>query len=180
MRTIVNIIQTIGVSFMFVVFLRLVSFLRKVWLKTAIKTREKYNKKHGLHPENGVAEIDTTSLSYQIDSLEGTSVAVALFLVGLLLTLFVPIQNDNLFCLITTILSIIVFLCCWFMRNLGTKKYRVLVYIFCGVSLLLIAHFIVSLILDIVVLFEYSNSVNALLYIWGTMIIYKLLLDRNQ
>lgn len=179
MRTIVNIFQTIGMSFLFVMILKIVSCLRKLWLKTAIKIRKKYNKKHGFAPESGIGEIDATSLSYQIDSIEGGFAATILFLTGLLLTLLISIQKDQFFCIFATILLIAAFLCCWFARNFGTKKYRILVCLSCGASLILIVHIFISLIVDATILIEYSNSINALLYIWFAVLMYWLLIDRS-
>lgn len=178
--TIGYIIQTCGIGFILMLFLKMVLRLRKLWLKAAIKTRETYNKKHKLHPRSGLGEVDTTSLSYQIDSIEGGIVFVVLFIIGLLFSIFVPLQNDNLFCIVSTILLLAMFFYCWFARNSGTKMYQVLVYIFCMVSLLLSIHIVVSLVVEAKVLIEYTNSFNALLYIWFAMLMYKLLIDRKE
>lgn len=177
MKAIVNIIQTMGMSIVLIVFLKVVLILRKLWLKAAVKIRKKYNKKHGLHPMSGISEIDETSLSYQIDSIEGSIVTVILFLMGLLFTLFVPIEANYLFCIIAIILFFLSFIGCWLMRYSGTRQYRILFYIFGGVSILLILHTLVSFFLNTVLLIGFANSINALLYIWFTMFMYKFLVD---
>lgn len=177
LRTISYIIQTCSIVFLLMFFSKMVLILRKLWLKIAIKTRENYNKKHKLHPHNGFGEVDENSLSYKIDSLEGNMVLVFLFLIGLLFSLFVPLQNDNLFCVVSTILSLTSFCYCFFMRSSGTNKYRVLVYIFCSVSLLFGIHIFASLIVGIKIFIEYVNSFNVLLYIWSAMLMYKLFID---
>ena len=174
MKSMVNIVQTIGMSFVFVVFLKTVSLLRKLWLKIAVKTREEYNKKNNFHPKTGVGEIDVNSLSYQIDSVEGGIVSIVLFLLGLLFTLFLPLQKDFLFCIIANILAIVMIIYCWFVRDSKTKKYRMLVYMSCILCLLFVVHIVISLILDTIILVGYSNSINAILYICSTLLAYKL------
>ena len=179
MRSIMIIIQTICMSFAFVLLLIIVSFLRKLWLKTAVKIRQNHNQKHGLPLNQGVGEIDSASLSYRMDSIEGRIAAAVLFLIGLLFNLIVPIPINSIFCIVAIGLSVIAFLFCFIVRNSGTKKYRLLFYISCGVSLLLVTHIIVSCCFDVMLLVKYNNGMNALLYIWSTMLIYKLLLDKN-
>jgi len=179
-RTFFNVIQTISISLIFVFVLKIISFLRKLWLKVAIRNRVNYNRKHGLPLERGLGEIDASSLSYQTDSIEGNIATIILFLIGLLFTLFIPIQKDILFSIVAATLSIIFFVCCLFVHNLGTNKYQILIWVFIGVSLILIVHIVFSLVLDTIVLIEYNNSINALLYIWNTLLIYKLLLDSKR
>lgn len=81
MKVLLHVVQTGALSIAIVLLLKIVSILRNAWLKKAIRMREKYNKKHDFHPENGIEEIDKNSLSYQIDSVEGAIAAVILFLI---------------------------------------------------------------------------------------------------
>ena len=171
MKVLLHVVQTGALSIAIVLLLKIVSILRNAWLKKAIRMREKYNKKHDFHPENGIEEIDKNSLSYQIDSVEGAIAAVILFLLGGLLTLFI---------IIAIILSIVEFLYCWLARCKGTKKYRILVYAACFASLFLFAHALFCLLFDSILLVPYSNSINIILYIWSTMIMYRLIVDRKM
>ena len=174
------ILQTGCLSLAFVALIKMASFLRKLWLKTAIKIRKNYNTKHGLPQDEGIGGIDINSLSYQMDSVEGAIVSIALFLLGLLWTLIVPIQAHNLFSIFSAVISFALFFYCWSVRNSGTKRFRVLVYIACSATVILAVHIIASFILDTTLLVHYNNSFNAVLYIWTVMLLYKLLLDRKQ
>ena len=176
MKALLYILQTSGLSFILIVLLKAVSSLRNLWLRTAVKIRKKYNKKHGLPQNNGISEIDSNSLSYQIDNVEGGVVAIILLLAGLLLTLFVPVQKDSLFSIFAVGLAISAFLYCWFIRHYRTNKYRIFVYVSCCVSSLLTMHAVLSFSLNSIILVPYSNSINAILYIWSTMLFYTLLL----
>ena len=180
MKVLLHVVQTGALSIAIVLLLKIVSILRNAWLKKAIRMREKYNKKHDFHPENGIEEIDKNSLSYQIDSVEGAIAAVILFLIGGLLTLSIPISEAKLFSIIAIILSIVEFLYCWLARCKGTKKYRILVYAACFASLFLFAHALFCLLFDSILLVPYSNSINIILYIWSTMIMYRLIVDRKR
>ena len=159
-------------------FWKIVLLLRKLWIRAALKTRENYNKKHKLHPHNGLAEV--TGLSYQIGTIEGDIAFAILCLLGLLFSLAVPLETDNLFCVISMVLSLVAFCYCWRMRNRGTKRYQVIVYLFGGVSILLCIHIVVSVVMNTKVLIGYTNSFNALLYIWFAILMYKLLIDRKE
>ena len=117
MKVLFQIFQTLCLSIAFVFLLWIVSVLRSVWLKFAIKIRQKYNKKHGLPDEYGIGEIDKDSLSYQIDSVEGTVAAVCLFVLCGLLVLFVPISDADLFSIIALVISIGEFIYCLFVRS---------------------------------------------------------------
>ena len=177
MEIFIKVVQPLSVSATVVMLLKVAISLRKLWLKTAINIRKKYNKRTGLPPDYGVDEINENSLSYQIDSVEGSFAAAILFLIGLLLLLLLPTQNDMLFFIIAAILAGFMFAGCWTMRNKRTKKYRILLYILCGVSLPLIVHGIISLVTDTNTPINGNNSIGVLLYIWSTMLIYKLLID---
>lgn len=179
MEALLYILQTCGLSFIFVVLLKTVSLLRNLLLRTALKIRKKHNQKYNLAPNYGINEINVNSLKYQIDSIEGGIVAIILFSIGLLWTLFIPMKKDNLFSIFALVLSIAEFLYCWFVRNSGTNKYRTLVLISCILSLLLITHAIIFYTIDFMGIVGRFNCINAVLYIWSTMLMYKMLLDRK-
>lgn len=180
MKVLFQIFQTLCLSIAFVFLLWIVSVLRSVWLKFAIKIRQKYNKKHGLPDEYGIGEIDKDSLSYQIDSVEGTVAAVCLFVLCGLLVLFVPISDADLFSIIALVISIAEFIYCLFVRSKWTKRFRILVYASGIVSLLLFTYALVSLLCRCALWVTYSNSIRTILYIWTAMILYRLILDRKQ
>lgn len=169
------IIQTILISVTITVFIKTVSFLRRLIINAAIKIRVNHNKKYGLPEQNGVGEIDSTSLSYQVDSAEGWTLAVLLFLLGSLYTL-IPLESNILFSICASSITITAFLYSWFMRASGTRIYRILVYISCLITLFLTVHIIVSLFLNIVILIHYNNSIHIMMYTWTNIVMYKLLL----
>ena len=174
------ILQTVCLSLAIVVLIKIVSIMRKLWLKAAIKIRKNFNIKHGLSQDEGIGEIDINSLSYQMDSIEGAIVSIILIFLGLLWTLIDPIQVQNLFSIFSAILSFALFLCCCFMRKFGTKRHKVLVYIAFSLTIIFVVHIIVSLIFNKTLLIHYNNSFNAILYIWTVMLLYKLILDIKQ
>jgi len=180
MKAILHILQTGALSVLFVLLIKIVSIIRVVWLKNAIRIREHYNEKKGLPSKYGIEEIDTSSVSYQVDTVEGVVAAVCLFLLGGLLTLFLPIPDSRLFSIIAIILSIMEFLYCWFSRYTGTKKYSILVCVSCFVSVFLFIHALYCLFWDTVLLVTYPNSIKTIFYIWSTMIMYRLILDKKR
>ena len=179
MKSIGYIIQTCSLGLIFIILWKIVSHMRKLLLKAALKIRKNYNIKHKLPPNSGFGQIDATSLSYQMDSIEAYFALAILFLMSLLFSLFVPLPNDNLFCTISMILSIVIFCYCWCVRKSATTRYQVFVFIACGSSLLLGIHIVASLVVGTKVLISYTNSVNGLLHIWFTTLMYKLLVDKR-
>lgn len=170
MGTITDIFKTIIVSFVFVVLRKVVSLLYKKWLKLAIKLQKKYNKKHRLHKDYNMHRFDTVSMTYQLDMQDGNFIAMILFLILILIILIIPSHHDILFNVLAVILSVLFFLYCWFVRQSWAKNYRMLFYISCGVSVLLTAHIVVSLIWTTVIVIGYSNSIHLMLLIWSTML----------
>ena len=177
MEIFIRVVRILSVSAIVVILIKMFVSLRKLLLKTAINVRKKHNKKTGLPPDYGIDQIDENSLSYQIDSIEGSFATAILFLIGLLFVLLSSTKNDMLFFIIAAILVGFMFVGCWTMRNKRTKKYRILLYILCGVSLLLIVHVIISSFIHTTATMNGNNSISVLLYIWSTMLMYKLLVD---
>ena len=170
MGAITDIFKTIIVSFVFVVLRKVVSLLYKKWLKLAIKLQKKYNKKHGLHKDYNMHRFDTDSVTYRLDMQDGNSMAMILFLIFILMILIMPPRNDILFNVLSATVSVLFFSYCWFVRKSWAKNYRMLFYISCGVSMLLTAHIVASLIWATVIVIGYSNSIHLMLLIWSTML----------
>ena len=179
MKVLLHILQTVGLSITFVFLLKAVIWLRFAWLRIAIRIREKYNEKHGFSKEYGIGEIDTHSLSYQIDSVKGIVVASSLFLLSVLLILFLPTPEPKLFSILAFIITVAEILYCWIVRYRATKTYCILVYISSVISSLLYIYALFCLSINSELLVTYSNSINTILYIWSTMIMYRLILDRK-
>ena len=172
MKALYCVVQTCCIGFICVLFWKIDIIVRQFGSKAAIKARERYNKKH--HTNYSIDDLTSTGASYQIDEGRGMAIFSVLFLLGLLFSLYISLENDRLFCIISAILIIAISFYCICARSNRTKTYRVFVYIFVVVSFILCVHIIISLILNTKVLIDYANSFNALLYIWFVMLMCKL------
>ena len=97
MEIFIRVVRILSVSAIVVILIKMFVSLRKLLLKTAINVRKKHNKKTGLPPDYGIDQINENSLSYQIDSIEGSFATAILFLIGLLFVLLSSTKNDMLF-----------------------------------------------------------------------------------
>lgn len=183
MKSIAVIVQTIGLGWAVIAVSKIVYLIRRALVEAAIKSRRNYNRKQGLPLDSGVSAVDSSSLSYQTDSVSGVAAGISLFVIGVLILLIIPLQTlqtNVLFIAASAIISIMCGVSCWLLRESGTERFKAYVYVSLGTSVILTVHIIVSAAMNRVLLFHFCNGLDILVYIWTALLTYRLIIGRKR